>query len=175
MLPNTAALSHEWTTLQNNYEQAERNALLVKLVAVVLCAGGYALGVPYELIGGTAALLWVQESLCRTFQARLGERIVRVEALVKNAAPAAKTDADFRNCLFFILGYILRLIRSNFILGGPEGRAVATRSLVCGQGQPTKGAQTKAPSLPRLLSVKEEIVVQILETWILNDYNHFEK
>jgi len=89
MLPNTAALSHEWTTLQNNYEQAERNALLVKLVAVVLCAGGYALGVPYELIGGTAALLWVQESLCRTFQARLGERIVRVEALVKNAAPAA--------------------------------------------------------------------------------------
>lgn len=86
---NTAALGLEWSTLQNNYEQAERNALLVKLAAVVLCVAGYALGVPYELIGGTALLLWVQESLCRTSQARLGERIVRVEALVKNAAPAS--------------------------------------------------------------------------------------
>jgi hypothetical protein len=86
---HTATLSQEWTTLQNNYEQAERSALLVKLAAVTLCVGGYALGVPYELIGGTALLLWIQESLCRTSQARLGERIVRVEALVKNAAPAA--------------------------------------------------------------------------------------
>lgn len=86
---NTAALGLEWSTLQNNYEQAERNALLVKLAAVVLCVAGYALGVPYELIGGTALLLWVQESLCRTSQARLGERIVRVEALVKNSAPAS--------------------------------------------------------------------------------------
>jgi hypothetical protein len=86
---HTATLSQEWTTLQNNYEQAERSALLVKLAAVTLYVGGYALGVPYELIGGTALLLWIQESLCRTSQARLGERIVRVEALVKNAAPAA--------------------------------------------------------------------------------------
>lgn len=86
---HTAALSHEWATLQNNYEQMERNALLVKLAAVVLCVGGYALGVSYELLGGTALLLWVQEILCRTSQARLGERIVRVEALVKNAAPAS--------------------------------------------------------------------------------------
>ena len=67
----------------------ERNALLVKLAAVVLCVGGYALGVPYELIGGTALLLWVQASLCRTSQARLGERLVRIEALVKNSAPAS--------------------------------------------------------------------------------------
>jgi hypothetical protein len=85
---HAAALGQEWTTLQNNFEQAERHALLVKLTAVVLCVGGYTLGAPFELIGGTALLLWVQESLCRTTQARLGERIVRVEALVRNAAPA---------------------------------------------------------------------------------------
>lgn len=86
---NSAALGHEWSTLQNNYQQIERNALLVKLAAVVLCVAGYALGVPYELVGGTALLLWVQESLCRTSQARLGERLVRIEALVRNAAPAS--------------------------------------------------------------------------------------
>lgn len=86
---HTAALCHEWSTLQNNYEQMERNALLVKLAAVVLCVGGYAFSLPYELIGGTALLLWMQESLCRTSQARLGERLVRIEALVKNAAPAS--------------------------------------------------------------------------------------
>ena len=63
------------------------------------------------------------------------------------------------------------MLCNHYILGGPEGRAVATRSLVCGQGQPTKGAQTKAPSLPRHLSVKVELVVQILETWMHNSLN----
>ncbi|WP_394791067.1 hypothetical protein [Rhodoferax sp.] len=82
------ALSHEWTTLQNNYEQYERSALLVKLAAVVLCVCGFALAMPYELTGGIALLLWVQESIYRTYQSRLGERLLRVEALVQRGAPA---------------------------------------------------------------------------------------
>lgn len=84
-----SALSQEWRTLQNNHEQYERSALLIKLVAVVLCVCGFALAIPYELSAGITLLLWMQESIYRTFQSRLGERILRVEALMKTEAPAS--------------------------------------------------------------------------------------
>lgn len=90
MTGTTSALALEWATLQNNFEQADRTALGLKLAAIVLWLGGYALGLPCALLAGTALLLWVQESLCRTSQARLGERILRVEALVKTAAPGTE-------------------------------------------------------------------------------------
>jgi len=86
-MQNTSAFSQEWTTLQNNYEQHERNALLLKLAAIILCVCGYALAVPDQLSGGIALLLWVQESIYRTYQARLGERILRVEAMLQRGAP----------------------------------------------------------------------------------------
>ncbi len=88
MTAHASDLSQEWRTLQNNYELYERNALLVKLLALVLCMGGYVLGLPFELAAGFVLLLWVQECIVRTSQARLGERIVRIETLVRNAAPA---------------------------------------------------------------------------------------
>nr|WP_315235405.1 hypothetical protein [uncultured Albidiferax sp.] len=85
----SSAFSQEWTTLQNNYEQHERSALLLKLAAVVLCVCGYVLAIPDQLSGGIALLLWVQESIYRTYQARLGERILRVEAMLQRGAPAS--------------------------------------------------------------------------------------
>jgi len=84
----TCAFSQEWTTLQNNYEAYERGALLIKLMAIVLLSAGYALALPSALGAGLALLLWAQESIYRTYQARLGARIARVEALVANKAPA---------------------------------------------------------------------------------------
>jgi hypothetical protein len=88
MTLHTSALGQEWNTLQNNYESYERSALQVKLLAVVLCMGGYALGLPFEVTAGFIVLLWVQECVLRTGQARLGERMVRLEALVRNDAAA---------------------------------------------------------------------------------------
>lgn len=81
------ALLEEWRTLQNNHEQYERGALLLKLAALLAFASGYMLALPYELTGGLALLLWVQESIYRTSQARLGTRLARVEQLVQSDAP----------------------------------------------------------------------------------------
>ena len=77
-------LGQEWTTLQNNHEQYERGGLLLKVVAVVLTAAGAGLGFDALLVGGMVALLWVQEGIYRTFQSRIGARILRVEALVRD-------------------------------------------------------------------------------------------
>jgi len=77
------ALGQEWTTLQNNYEQYEKGGLLIKLLAIALCAAGFALALHEMLIALLLLVLWLQEGIFRTFQARLGARILRVEQGLK--------------------------------------------------------------------------------------------
>ena len=67
-------LGQEWTTLQNNHEQYEKGGLHIKLISVLLTAAGLVFGLDPLLMGALVALLWVQEGIFRTFQARLGER-----------------------------------------------------------------------------------------------------
>lgn len=79
----TALLSQEWTTLHNNYEQYEKGGLFIKLVGVVLTFVGLVLDLNAVLLAAMVALLWMQEGIFRTFQARLGQRILRVEELIR--------------------------------------------------------------------------------------------
>ena len=83
---HTSALSHEWTTLQNNHEQHEKNALLLKLAAVAVLAAGPALALDAAAAIALLLVLWLQEAILRTIQARLGERILRVERLLREDA-----------------------------------------------------------------------------------------
>ena len=84
--PDTSTFGHEWTTLQNNYEQYEKNALLIKLASI----GVFVLSLAFALNVGLAAVLllitWVQEGIFRTYQSRLGERILRVEQLIRQSS-----------------------------------------------------------------------------------------
>lgn len=76
---DNAALGQEWITLQNNFEQYEKGGLLLKLLAIVLCAAGFALALHEVLIGALLVVLWLQEGIYRTYQSRLGVRILRIE------------------------------------------------------------------------------------------------
>jgi len=78
-----SALSDEWAVLQGNHEQHERNGLLIKLAAVALLVVGPALGLDALAIIALLMVLWLQEAILRTFQARLGERILRIERLLR--------------------------------------------------------------------------------------------
>jgi hypothetical protein len=87
----TSHLSQEWQTLQANHEHHERNALLIKLVCVVLCSGGLAAHLSAGWLALVVALLWVQEGIVKTYQSRLSDRLLKVEAML--LAPAAPTPA----------------------------------------------------------------------------------
>jgi hypothetical protein len=87
----TAHLSQEWQTLQNNHEQHERNALLIKLVCFALCIGGLATHVSASWLVLVVALLWVQDGIVKTYQSRLSDRLLKVEAML--LAPDAPTYA----------------------------------------------------------------------------------
>ncbi|MDB5799785.1 MAG: hypothetical protein JWL63_724 [Rhodocyclales bacterium] len=86
-----SALAQEWATLQNNHERYEHSTLIVKLVAIVLFTIGvlwpHGAGLlPHVFLGilcFAQCLLWLQEAILRTSQARLGERLLRIEALMR--------------------------------------------------------------------------------------------
>lgn len=80
-------LGQEWQTLQNNHEQYESHALHIKLIAILLFLAGLALKLPLLWIGFALALCWLLEGIFKTYQGRLGDRLLRVEALLGQTTP----------------------------------------------------------------------------------------
>lgn len=76
------ALQREWVTLQDNYERYEGGSLWIKLAAVVLVGAGVAVGLEWWFEGLLVLVLWLQEAIFKTYQARLGERLLQLEGLL---------------------------------------------------------------------------------------------
>jgi hypothetical protein len=92
------ALGHEWATLQDNHEQYERSSLAIKLGAVVVLVAGLALGLDAAIGTLLMLILWLQEAIFRTSQARLGQRILRIEQLLAQStadAPAYQLHSEW--------------------------------------------------------------------------------
>ena len=84
-----AALGREWSTLQDNYEHYEGHSLLIKLAAVAVLLGGSVAGRGPWLVVAVLLVLWLQEGIFRTFQSRLGARLLQVEALLAETSDRA--------------------------------------------------------------------------------------
>ncbi len=87
---DNSPLSQEWLALFAQHEQYEKNALFIKLAVTVLYAVGVAFAQQVDaiLIALVVLALWLQESMQRTMQARLGGRIVLVEQWLAQGQPA---------------------------------------------------------------------------------------
>jgi len=81
----TVALQQEWLALQGQHERYEALALGVKLAAfaVVIFVPDPRVTLPL------LALLWLQEGVLKTFQGRLGDRLLAIEPALKAGADAA--------------------------------------------------------------------------------------
>ena len=96
---NTDALNQEWLALQDQYERYESGGLHIKLFTVALMVFGLATAVPAVWLCGLVVVLWLQEGIYRTFQSRLGQRILRVEGLIRQhecEASAGQQPAAFQ-------------------------------------------------------------------------------
>ena len=71
------ALQDEWLLLQKQHEHYEFATLAIKLVAIVLFAFGL------HFMPLILAVTWLQDGIVKTFQSRLGERILRVEQMIR--------------------------------------------------------------------------------------------
>lgn len=86
-------LHQEWLALQSQHERYEALALGVKLAAFVAVVV-----VPDNTLAvALLALLWLQEAVLKTFQGRLGDRLLVVEAAMRSggAAPAMQLHSDW--------------------------------------------------------------------------------
>lgn len=84
---NLTHLGHEWQTLQNHHEQHERNALLIKLACLAIFVFGLAFELPFGWMALAVLLLWAQEGIVKTYQARLSDRLLRIEGLLQSPQP----------------------------------------------------------------------------------------
>lgn len=82
-LSETTLLGQEWLVLQTQYEQYEKNSLLIKLLAIVLCFSAHVMLINTITMVAIILVLWLQEGIFKTYQSRLGERILRIESLIK--------------------------------------------------------------------------------------------
>lgn len=88
-MDSSSLLGLEWQTLQNNHEQYEKNALLIKLTSLVLCCAGLAFGLPLLWIGFAVLLCWGMEGIFKNYQARLSKRLLSIEASLSQAKQGA--------------------------------------------------------------------------------------
>ena len=79
----TNPLIIEWQTLQNNYEQHEKNALLIKLTCLTIFLLSQAVGSSRVWATFIVLLCWGLESIFKTYQSRLGERLLKIEASIQ--------------------------------------------------------------------------------------------
>lgn len=101
-------LHQEWLALQAQHERYEALALVVKLaafaIAVVVADTALALAL--------LALLWLQEGVLKTFQCRLGERLLAVERALKSGE-----------------GIVPMQLHSDWLAARPRGAALLTQYL----------------------------------------------
>ncbi len=86
--PQPPPIEQEWLALHRAFEAHERNALWIKLVAIVLCGGAVILSLNEYFVATLVVTLWIQEGVIRTFQSRLGGRMLRVEQLIRDNVPS---------------------------------------------------------------------------------------
>lgn len=89
-----AAQQQEWIVLHANHEQAERTAGWIKAGAILLTFATLAIAVDVLLASMLILVLWLQEGIVRTSQARAGARLLHVEALIRS--PQARSDSAFQ-------------------------------------------------------------------------------
>jgi hypothetical protein len=87
--PALAPLHQEWRVLQTQHERQEHCAHGIKLAAVALCAIGWLYALDVVLASALTLLLWGQESILRTTQARVGARLLRTEQALRALDTAA--------------------------------------------------------------------------------------
>ncbi|MGQ3095205.1 MAG: hypothetical protein ACT6RP_17275 [Roseateles sp.] len=105
-----SGLGDEWLALQAQHERYEALALGVKLAAfaVVVLVPDPVLALPL------LALLWLQDAVLKTFQGRLGDRLLAIEPALKSGEAAApmQLHSDWLACRPRGMGLIAQYLKS---------------------------------------------------------------
>lgn len=82
------ALINEWNVLQTQSDSYEKHSLYIKLLAITLSAGAALLAQANLYIAIILAILWLQDAIWKTFQARISDRLIKVETALQDTISA---------------------------------------------------------------------------------------
>ena len=80
----TSHLAAEWSLLQNQFDSYEKHSLLIKLSSIGVLAAAYFTNHLSVFILCLLFILWLQDAIWKTFQARIGSRLLQLEAYLSN-------------------------------------------------------------------------------------------
>lgn len=73
----------EWTLLQNQYDSYEKHSLYIKLVSILAVVLSEITDTNNILIFGILLVLWLQDSIWKTFQSRIEPRLFQIEKNIR--------------------------------------------------------------------------------------------
>lgn len=82
------ALINEWSVLQTQSDAYEKHSLYIKLLAITITAGTALLAQTNLYIVIILAILWLQDAIWKTFQARISDRLLKVEIALQDTSSA---------------------------------------------------------------------------------------
>ncbi|OUS10983.1 hypothetical protein A9Q90_00310 [Gammaproteobacteria bacterium 54_18_T64] len=80
----TSHLAAEWSLLQKQFDSYEKYSLLIKLANIGVLAVAYFTDHLSAFILCLLLILWLQDAIWKTFQARIDSRLLQLEAYLSN-------------------------------------------------------------------------------------------
>jgi hypothetical protein len=72
-------LANEWSLLQNQFDSYEKYSLVIKLVSISILAIAYFSHHVHGFVFFLLLVLWLQDSIWKTFQSRIETRLLQLE------------------------------------------------------------------------------------------------
>lgn len=88
----TSDLANEWSLLQNQFDSYEKYSLLIKLVSIVILAIAYLTHHLHFFVFILLLVLWFQDAIWKTFQARIETRLLQLEENLSGEQSLERTD-----------------------------------------------------------------------------------
>jgi len=81
---STSSLASEWSLLQNQFDSYEKHSLLIKLSSIGVLATAYFTNHLSVFVLLLLLILWLQDAIWKTFQARIDTRLLQLEDYLSN-------------------------------------------------------------------------------------------
>ena len=80
----TSLLASEWSLLQKQFDSYEKHSLLIKLSSIGVLAAAYFTNHLSVFVLLLLLVLWLQDAIWKTFQARIDVRLLQLEDYLSN-------------------------------------------------------------------------------------------
>lgn len=87
----TSNFASEWSLLQNQFDSYEKYSLLIKLSSIGILSAAYFTNHLSVFVLLLLLILWLQDAIWKTFQARIDTRLLHLEDYLSN-------EHDLENC-----------------------------------------------------------------------------